>query len=65
MQPVPAEEKIWQVVKERLSVSGAVISSENFGTPRTLQSAKQILEYKNATELRRDVRYRAKRANDN
>lgn len=56
---------VWQVVQERIGLSGRVIGRRNIGAPRGLESAKQILEYKNTIELRRDVRYRIERVEDN
>ena len=57
----PKSEAVWQVVQERIGFSGKIIERRKLGVPRTLESAKQIIEYKNTVELRRDVRYRLER----
>lgn len=58
------EEKAWQVVKERVGVAGSVLEIEKIGIPVSLENAKQILIYKNTTELRQDVRYRVRHVKD-
>jgi hypothetical protein len=54
-------EAVWQVVQERIGFSGKIVERRKLGAPRSLESAKQIIEYKNTVELRRDVRYRLER----
>jgi hypothetical protein len=54
-------EAVWQVVQERIGFSGKIVERRKLGVPRSLESAKQIIEYKNTVELRRDVRYRLER----
>lgn len=55
---------IWQVVQERIGLSGAVIERRKIGAPRTIESARQIVEYKNVTELRDYVKYRVEKVED-
>ena len=55
---------IWQVVQERIGLSGAVIERRKIGAPRTIESARQIVEYKNVTELRDYVKYRVEKVKD-
>lgn len=54
----------WQVVQERIGSSGAVIERRKVGAPRTLESARQIVEYKNVTELRSYIKYRVERIDE-
>lgn len=58
VQPVPAEEKVWQVFQEKLGSAGGVLTKTKIGMPRNLQSANQILEYRSTVERRKNVRYR-------
>lgn len=61
----PKSEAVWQVVQERIGFSGKIVERRKLGVPRTLESAKQIVEYKNTVELRDYVRYRIERTEDN
>lgn len=55
---------VWQVVQEKIGLSGNVVDRRKLGMPRTLESAKQIVEYKNTVEQRAYVRFRIERIDD-
>jgi hypothetical protein len=57
-------EAVWQVVQERIGFSGKIVERRKLGVPRSLESAKQIIEYKNTVELRNYIRYRIERIED-
>jgi hypothetical protein len=56
--------RVWQVVQQRIGLSGAVLESKKIGMPRSLEDAKRIVEYRSTVELRRDIRYKIERLND-
>jgi hypothetical protein len=60
----PKSEAVWQVVQEKIGFSGRAVERRKLGVPRTLESAKQIIEYKNTVEQRAYVRYRLERIED-
>ena len=55
---------VWQVVQEKIGLSGKVTECRKLGIPRTLADAKQIIQYKNTVEIRNYVRYRIERIDD-
>jgi hypothetical protein len=56
--------RVWQVVQQRIGLSGAVLEKKKLGTPQTLENAKRIIEYRSTIELRNNVRYKMERLND-
>jgi hypothetical protein len=58
------DKELWQVVQEKLYVHGTVASRRTIGTPRALEGARKIAEYRNTVEARNNVRYRVEKVDE-
>lgn len=58
------DKELWQVVQEKVFAHGAVASRRTIGTPRALEGARTIAEYRNTVEARKYVRYRIEKVDE-
>lgn len=58
------EPKIWQAVQIYMGARGEALRTTKLGIPRGHEDTVKIVEYRNAVELRNNVRYTMVRVDD-